>query len=162
MSSLIKHRRILPLLALLAAFVPALAVCQEVYKWVDENGVVHYSTEAPPSEAQDVSRIELEQPSPLAESADDPFNIEATAQRTQALREDMEQRRERQRAERLEREKIAARQQVVHHYTPGHYVSPWWGAPVYPVQPIEPVPPLRPQPEPMPSVPIRWPGRSPD
>lgn len=160
MSTSTKLRLILPLLTLLAAFVPALAFGQEVYKWVDEDGVVHYSTEAPPSDAQNVSRIELEQPSSPSESAEDPFNIEATAQRTQALREDMEQRRERQRAERLEREKIAARQQVVHHYSPGHYISPWWGAPVYPVQPIEPVPPLRPQPKP--SVPIRWPGRGPD
>ena len=136
------------------------AVAREIYRWVDENGVVNFSSEAPPEDAQGVETVTIEDPVPNAEDADnDIYNIEATAERTQALRDDMQERRDKLQAERLERERIAAQQNVRTEYRTSRWGYPWYGNyPILPEQPIEPTPPLRP--EPYPTVPFRPPGGS--
>lgn len=53
---------------LIAIAGTALAQTQPVYKWTDENGVVHFS-EAPPAQAGSVERMEMNRtPDPVAET----------------------------------------------------------------------------------------------
>lgn len=68
-------------IAMLAGLV-CLAQAEELYKWVDENGVVHYSTQPP--EDKSATSIELESSEP--ESADNVYSeaIEAQRQRNEA------------------------------------------------------------------------------
>lgn len=78
----------------LTGFPPAAAEAQEVYRWVDENGVVNFSDRAPPAAvAADVGTLTLEDTRPAGyEAEQDVFNIEATAERTQARREALRER----------------------------------------------------------------------
>ena len=132
------------------------AFAREIYRWVDENGVVNFSSEAPSEEAGEVETVSIEDP--VRNTGDeDIYNIEATAERTQALRDDMEERRDKLRADRLERERIAAQQPVRTQNQAVRWGYPWYGNyPILPQPPIEPQPPLRP--EPYPTVPFRPPG----
>lgn len=145
---------------ILLCSITALAVeadtTREIYRWVDDDGVVHFSDEAPPTGVEGMKRIMLEEPGPGSGPVDDdPFNVEATAERMQAYRDELAQRREAQRAARLERERIAAQRPVVQ-YQPVGRAYPWYlNPPLYPVNPIEPPPPT---PEPYPTVPFRPPG----
>lgn len=134
------------------------AFAREIYRWVDENGVVNFSSEAPPEGSEAVETVNIEDPVSSAGDADDDiYNIEATAGRTQALRDDMQERRDKLRAERLERERIAAQQPVRTQNQSVRWGYPWYGNyPILPQPPIEPQPPLRP--EPYPTVPFRPPG----
>ncbi len=145
------------MLVLTAIAVPD-ASAREIYRWVDENGVVNFSSEAPPGDAEGVETVEIEDPVQSAgDDDDDIYNIEATAERTQALRDGMQDRRDKARAERLERERIAAQQNVRTEYRTYRAGYPWYGGyPILPQPPIEPRPPLRP--EPYPTVPFRPPG----
>ena len=69
---------------LAATAVPA----QEIYRWVDENGVVNFSDTAPAARSRSVSTVAVED----TRSSDydpeaDIYNVEAQAERMQALRE---------------------------------------------------------------------------
>jgi hypothetical protein len=146
-------------LFLLAMLCSGAVSAKEIYKWVDENGVVNFSEKAPASKASGLSRFILEDTTPAEQgSDDDPFNVEATAARMQAYRDSMEQRREAQRKARLERERIAAQRPVIQYQQVGYRNTwPWYAhPPLRPVPPIEPPPPVV---EPYPSVPFRPPGR---
>ena len=142
------------MLVLTAIAVPDTSA-REIYRWVDENGVVNFSSEAPPPGADGVETVEIEDPvQSAADDDDDIYNIEATAERTQALRDGMQERRDKLRAERLERERIAAQQNVRTEYRTYRAGYPWYGGyPILPQPPIEPTPPMRP--EPYPTVPFR-------
>lgn len=134
------------------------AFAGEVYRWVDEDGVHHFSQETPPPGTSDVERITLpDDPSPAGETGEDPFNIEATAKRTAELREEMNQRREAAR----ERRQSAPQPVVIYQEAPRYAAWPvWWDRPDYrpPYRPPhKPVPPIE---RPPPSVPFRPPGRS--
>jgi hypothetical protein len=147
------------LLFLLAMLCSGSVSAKEIYKWVDENGVVNFSEKAPASRATGVSSFILEDKAPVEQGPDDdPFNVEATAARMQAYRDSMEQRREAQRQERLERQRIAAQRPVIQYQQVGYRNRwPWYAQPpLRPVHPIEPPPPVV---EPYPSVPFRPPGR---
>ena len=150
---------IISLLLLLAMLCSDAVGAKEIYKWVDEDGVVNFSEKAPVSEAAKVSSFILEDTTPSDDgSDDDPFNVEATAARMQAYRDSMEQRREAQRKERLERERIAAQRPVIQYQQVGYRNSwPWYAQP--PLRPVPPIQPLPPVVEPYPSVPFRPPGR---
>lgn len=146
-------------LFLLAMLCSSAVSSKEIYKWVDENGVVNFSEKAPASTDTGVSSFILEDTVPVEQGPDDdPFNVEATAARMQAYRDSMEQRREAQRQERLERERIAAQRPVNQYQQVGYRNSwPWYAQPpLRPVHPIEPPPPVV---EPYPVFPFRPPGR---
>ena len=141
---------ILVVLAASSGFPPAAAEAQEVYRWVDENGVVNFSDRAPPDAAEaGVSTLTLEDSRPAGyDPEQDVFNIEATAERTQARREALQQERE------ALRERQAS-QPVVVQYPEQSNTGYSWGYPFgYP--PLGPggKPPFRPpqrpptQPEP--------------
>ena len=135
-----------------ASEIPAL----EVYSWVDENGVTHFSDIGPEDASQPVRKMMLENPAP-ADDGEDVFGIEAQTARMQALRETMEERR----SAALEARRQAAQQPVVQYVEQPRYGYPIFGLPGYPGYPARPPerPPERPpRPEPYPTVPFKPPG----
>jgi len=122
----------------------ATAGAAEVYHWVDENGVANYSQAAPPEGTTGVIRLALEDSAPPGYDPDqDIYNVQAQAERMQAMREEMAERHE----ARLERERQAFRNQAA--VQPRQVIygqPPWWYPPYRPRPPIEP--PIEPPPEP--------------
>lgn len=121
----------------------ASAGAQEIYRWVDQSGVVHFSDTAPASVGADVSTVFLEETrSPDYDPEEDIYNVAAQAERMQALRVEMAEGREARR----ERQRDAAqspaeqdREVVRYGYDYGY---PW-----------RPRPPARPPNRPRPPVP---------
>ena len=129
----------------------------EIYHWVDKDGVQHFSQTAPASASEPVETLTLEDTPPLVSGTDeDIYNVAATAERTQALREAMDQMRE----ERREREQREAARPVQQPAEPVRYAAPWlWNRPGNPWHPGRP--PHRPEPptpEPTPPSTYRPPG----
>ena len=108
----------------------------EVYHWVDEQGVDHYSQERPPAEVTGVRVLLLEDTTPTEfDPEEDLYGVEEQAIRMAALREEMQQRREAA----AERERTAPRPPVVIYPEP--YTSWPWLTPAYPWRPPRPHPP---------------------
>ena len=138
------------LLAVLAS-LPVFAT--EIYHWVDENGVSHYTQSAPPGDVAGVSQMNLEDTTPPDyDPEEDRYGVEAQAERMAALREEMTEKREAQR----ERQRNTAQQPVVQYQQPYPYgYSSFWQPPYYP-RPPQPVQPIAPAP----TFPFRPPGLS--
>ncbi|MDT8319668.1 MAG: DUF4124 domain-containing protein [Xanthomonadales bacterium] len=146
------------LLSLLAGAYAFEVAAQQIYHWVDENGVPVYSQNPPPGET--VAKIlHLEPRTPDPDAGEDLYDVEAQQQRMQELREAMARKRE-QRSERagIAQPPRAAPPQAVTH--------PLWHLP----QRSRPRPPGRkpgrpePKPEPPDSAPaptatLKPPGR---
>jgi hypothetical protein len=86
----------------LAGFGVDSLMAQEVYRWVDENGVVNFSDTAPAAAPEDIDTLVLVDSRPSGYDAEeDIYDVTAQAARMAALREEMaaerEARRERQR-----------------------------------------------------------------
>lgn len=128
------------ILASLAIMAASTAAAQEIYHWVDENGVPNFSQERPPGSIQDFSELYLEDSTPADyDPEQDIYGIEEQAERMQALREDMEKRRE----ENREREKYVVQQPVQQYRDPYQFYSRrLWYPPLYPKPPHRPKPPI--------------------
>jgi len=138
-------------------------VAQEIYRWVDANGVVNFSDTAPGAETPGISTVVLEDIRPADYDPEpDVYDVAGQSERMQALREEMA----RERDARREREQTAS-----------HTESPSYDGPVqygYPVRyPLYPRPPMRPparpptgpqppRPEPYETSTLRPPGRAAD
>ena len=143
-------------LAGLLTAVPAYA--QEVYRWVDENGVVNFSDTAPAATAADVDILALENPTPASDDpGEDIYDVAGQAERMQALREEMAREREARRERQREsaRPPVAQPSEVVRYGYPYNY-------PGYPRPPARPPgkPPGRPTPEPFDTSTLRPPGQA--
>jgi hypothetical protein len=144
---------------LLAAFCAGLALdsalATEVYRWVDEDGVVHFSQMAPPGQETDVSKMSLADTRPSDYDPDaDIYGVAEQEKRMKAMRDDMEQRRQ----DRLERQRQAASQAPVQYRDYESYGYPvYWNPGLRPKPPLRPVPPIA-RPDPGPGQPIRPPG----
>ncbi|MGD8579714.1 MAG: DUF4124 domain-containing protein [Lysobacterales bacterium] len=155
------HSRDISIPVVLLAFgLSAPAAGTEIYHWVDQNGVQHFSQTAPASETAPVEKMTLEDTPPVVSGTEgDIYNVAATAERTQALREEMDKRRE----ERLERERRQAARPVQQSSEPVRYAAPWlWNRPGNPGPPGRPPrpprPPKPPTPEPIPPSTYKPPG----
>lgn len=147
---------------LLAVMLVAPVAAAEIYKWVDEDGVTHFSQKPPDESVPGVSEPTIRDTRPSDYDPDQDFyGVEAQAERMQELRDE----RKKQRQARLERERNAQKQQAVQYPDSGYY-----GYPVYrpgwvnPRPPLRPVPPVARPPEallPMPPV-ARPPSLSPN
>lgn len=114
-----------------------LSQAQQVYRWVDEQGVVHFSDTAPVGESGEVSTLTIPDSRPAGyDPQQDVFNIEATRERTQALREELQGQRE------ARRERNAAQPVVVQQPEQRNYGFPWDYPYGYP--PLRPRPPIGP------------------
>ena len=141
----------------LAALPGSSAGATEIYRWTDENGVVHFSQTAPQVPEADVDRMALSDNRPSDFDPDaDIYNVEAQQERMQSLREEMEQKRE----DRLEQQRWQARQEAEAEARRREYELRNRNYPVYyipPIRPVRPVPPIE-RPPPGPGDPIRPPG----
>ena len=144
------------MLFLLTCLASMSVLAIEVYHWVDENGVSHYSQNAPGADVAGVSKMILEDTTPPDyDPEEDRYGVEAQAERMASLREEMAEKREAQR----ERERNAPQQPVVQYQQPYQYgYSPFWLPPYYPGFPVEPQPPVAPAP----TFPFRPPGLNPN
>jgi len=128
----------------------------EVYHWVDENGVVHFSQSAPPGNVSGVELMVLDNTQPAPDPEADLYGVQAQAERMALVREEMAKKQELAR----ERQRNAARQPVTPYQQPYDYpVSGYWG---YPRPPSRPRPPQRPEPPvvaPYPTDTLRLPGK---
>lgn len=132
---------------------------QEVYRWVDENGVVNFSDTSPAGRIEGVSTVDLGEPTlPGSDPEEDLYNIAATAERTQALRDAMAADRELRR----ERQRESATQQAPSYPQASSYALPpwWWDRPGYGRPPQRPpTRPEPPKPEPYPTATLKPPGQ---
>lgn len=124
----------------------------EIYRWVDDDGVVHFSDKPPASQGASVETVDVEIRQPAGgQSGEDIYNIEATAERMQAIRKSYED----ERQARRERQRAASQAVVQYPPQPVQYGVPF-GYPVYPSRPPKPWPP---EPE-IPPIPEPYPGDS--
>lgn len=123
-------------------FWAGLLHASEIYHWVDENGVAHYSQEAPPGNVSDVERMLLPDSTPPDYDPDeDIYDVAGQAARMQAKRDDMAEKRK---AWVEKQEKIAEQERnrpvIVNQYQGGSR-WPYWGyRPIHP--PARPQPPI--------------------
>lgn len=131
-------RTITFMLALFLGVSPGIAY--EVYHWVDENGVAHYSEDAPADGVHGVRKIQLEDTTPSDFDPDeDRYGVQQQAERMAKLREDMQQRRD----EARERQSNALQPPMVIYQDPYPYTSNrLWLPPAYPWPPVRPEPPI--------------------
>ena len=127
-------------LIFLALIASATAAAQEIFHWIDENGVPNFSQEQPAGEIPGLSKLYLADTTPADfDPEEDRFGIEEQAERMNALREEMDQRREANR----EREKVAVQQPVQQYRDPYRFYSrPLWYPPIQPRPPHRPKPPI--------------------
>lgn len=123
-----------------------------IYHWVDDEGVHHYTESPPPEAPSEVSTVEVQD----TRSADytpeqDIYGVAETAERTAAIRQDMEEKREKNRED---RNRQAQQPVVIMQQQASPYLSNWWGRPGYPNRPGKP--PNRPPGKP--ELPIEPPG----
>jgi len=124
------------LLLVLQAGSPAVAAT-EIFHWVDENGVAHFSQSAPLSDVAGVSQMTLEDSTPPDyDPEEDLYGIQAQAERMAALRDEMAEKREARRNRQLN----SAQQPLV------QYREPYYGSGLFGRPPYYPRPPLRPEP----------------
>ena len=130
------------ILALLAVSASTTVAATEIYHWVDENGVAHFSQYRPGDDTPNVSTQILEDTSPSGDNqVEDVFNLEAHEKRMTAWREEREQ----ERKEARERKQQAAQQQPIKHSEPYRdYSRSFWYPPIYNRPPHRP--PHKPQP----------------
>ena len=141
-------------LVLLATIASTTLFADEIYHWIDENGVQNFSQTQPAGNTEGVSKMNLVDTTPADyDPEEDRYDIEAQAERMNALREDMEKRREAAR----ESQRNAAQQPVVQYREPHRYYSrPLLYPPIYPRPPHKPKPPIA---VPYPTDTLRPPGR---
>jgi len=142
----------------LAAFAASTPAATEVYRWVDENGVVHFSQSAPPGNVNGVELMVLDNTQPVPDPEEDLYGVEAQAERMARLREDMAKKQELAR----ERQRNAAQPPAApYQQTYGYPVSGYLGYPRPPYRPRPPQRPDRPVVAPYPTDTLRLPGRDP-
>ena len=74
--------------ALAIAALPAATCAQAIYKWVDEKGVTHYSSEAPPESAK-AKKLDVKPP-PSAKAPEDPSTWKDRAREMEIQRHNRE------------------------------------------------------------------------
>lgn len=130
-------------LTIAALGVVSKAMASDIYRWIDDDGIVHYSDTAPADDtAAERLRVDVAN-SPDYDPADDPYSIRKQAERIGETWSRLEERRE----ERREKRREAAERQPVYvyrpndpyrYYAPGYYVP---GRPGH--RPVRPGPTIR-------------------
>lgn len=140
------------LLALIISFPLA---AEQVYQWVDEDGVTHFSQWAPDNTVDGLSKIVLTDTTPANyDPEEDRYSIKALADQIESMRAQIEQKRE----EHRRRQSETNQQTIVQYqnYDSNYGTSAWYPPPLHrpPDIPERPEPPTA-QP---PSYPFRPPG----
>jgi len=129
-------------LAVLAIFASSKLPAAEIYHWVDENGVQHFSQYRPSGDIPDLSTQKLQDTAPPGNGElEDVYNIEEHEKRMTEWREDRDKKRE----EARERERQQAQQQPKSYPEQyNRYARPYWYRPAYGRPPYRP--PNKPRP----------------
>jgi len=117
----------------------------EIYHWVDENGVANFSQHAPGDHVPNVNTLNLPELGPEeAEIDEDPFNVAEQAERMKALREEMAERR----AVKRQRDQMAEQRTVIEYRDPEPaYPYGFGNRPHFPNRPpARPEPPIEEKP----------------
>ena len=140
---------IITTLVLLVFIGSTKVVASDIYHWVDENGVSHYSQYQPGGDTPNVSRQALENKAPAGNGeAEDVYNVAAHEKHMAEWREE----RDKKRADTRALNKQPAQQHSTRN--PASYSAQsgsYWYPPVYGKQPVRPRPPIarrRPSPGP--------------
>jgi hypothetical protein len=113
----------------------ASVLATEVYHWVDENGVSHFTQSAPTAEVSGVRKMIVEDTTPPDyDPEEDRYGVAQQQERMAALREDMKERRE---AEQKRQRDAAARQPAVQ-YVDRYRAPLFWNPPYFRPQPPQP------------------------
>jgi hypothetical protein len=127
----------------------------EVYHWVDENGVAHYSQDKPADSVPGVRILQLEDTTPAGfDPEEDRYGVEQQAERMADLRESMNERRD---AARERRQSAPPVPMVIYQDPYPYYSNRLWLPPAYPWPPARPEPPV---PVPYRTATLAPPGRS--
>lgn len=134
-----KHQLMI-LLVFLGGLFASVVHATEVYRWMDENGVVHFSQTAPNKPGAEVDRLALQDTRPSDYDPDqDIYGVAEQAERMTALREEMDAKRQ----ESLERQREAAKQPAYQYRQPERYGYPvFWNPWPRPQPPFRPDPPV--------------------
>jgi len=131
------HTIILTFIAWLGA---STGFAYEVYHWVDENGVAHYSQDKPAASVPGVRVLQLDDTAPAGFDPDeDRYGIEQQADRMAELRASMDERRE---AARDRQQSTPPAPAVIYQDPYPYYSNRLWLPPVYPWPPVRPKPPV--------------------
>lgn len=77
-------------LVCLSLFWPLSLVAEEIYHWVDEQGVKHYSQSPPPVATKDVKTLDVDGSQPASYNPEeDRYNVAAQEKAMQAMRDEM-------------------------------------------------------------------------
>lgn len=99
----------------------------DVYRWVDDEGVTHYSQWRPDNAATTVDTLEIERSTPAGyDPAADPYSVSAQRARTHARWKDIHERAEAEREAARDREpdRAAANDDDAERYRPGYLFVP--------------------------------------
>ena len=137
-------------LVLLVLIANTNVAASDIYHWVDEDGIAHYSQFKPAIGTANVGKQKLENKAPPGDGeVEDIYNVEAQEKRMATLREEREQGRKNSR----ERNQRAAQQQPGNYSEGGFDYSNGYGYPPdYNRRPNRPRPPIV---RPRPSRPVR-------
>jgi len=143
------------LTVLLAGMAAAPVFAIEVYRWVDENGVIHFSQSAPPATVPGVETMTVEDSAPPGYDPDeDRYQVAAQAEKMAQLRAEMDKKREMAQ----EQSPTTPQPPVTQYQQSGYWPLPNY----YPGPPVRPRPPPRPEPPieiPYPTNTLRPPGQ---
>ena len=129
----------------------------EVYQWVDEHGVTHFSQWAPAEPVPGVSQRTLADEKPVVDPAEDRYAIEQTAAEMDALWEELEMKRQQRREQEADSRPVPQDVQTYQENT----AYPYWPS-AYPPRPDRPGwRPDRPDRPGRPGMPGNGPGRNP-
>jgi hypothetical protein len=81
--------RLLAVLLLVFAWSAA-GTAAEVFRWVDEGGVTHFSESPPEQDAQDLQTLEFSDPAPPSDPENDYYSIANQSKRMEAMRAERE------------------------------------------------------------------------
>ena len=111
----------------------------DVYHWVDENGVSHFTQSAPSAEVAGVRKMTVQDSAPPDyDPEEDRYGVAQQQERMAALREEMKEKRE---AEQKRKRDAAARQPQVQ-YVDRYNTGSFWNYPYYRPRPPQPRPPI--------------------
>jgi len=111
------------------------AASTDIFKWVDEDGLVHFS-DNPPANAEDVKTLHLNNSNPPDyDPADDPYSITNQSKRMNEKWTQLTKERGERAAERREQVELYARYAPSHYYGWRYGYRPGYYPPTYPVRP---------------------------
>lgn len=109
------------------------AVASEIFQWIDDDGVMHFSQWQPEDATVEVTTLQLiARNTPDYDPQDDPYSIRNQAERINSIWAELEKKRDERRERRLEAVERAARMAPVYREPARYYV------PAYPFRPVRP------------------------